>query len=394
VTGQSPASYQIEITAAEPLITTTDEIAAFAIDTPRQGDVVPAGGVEINGWAIGRNGPVSSVRAATTQNARRSARLDVVRPDVAADYRTISHAAISGFSFWVPLPPASAKWRLTLTAELEDGQSVDLAAISGRSVARPPSVPGGHRRITAPDFVIIGAQRGGTTSTHAYLSAHPRVTTAPTKEIHFLTDRHERGPAWYIGQFPKSLPNGSLTGEATPYALFHPLSPRRLHEIAPEAKLIVLLRNPVDRAYSHYLHERALGVEHLTFAEALDAEPARLAGEEQKLVDDLTYSSFAHKHASYVARGDYASQLERWFTWYPRESFLIIRSEDLYVRTNATFNRVTSFLGLPDAEVPLAIYNRTTGPLLDPKLRQRLERHFAPASAALAELLGWDPAWW
>ena len=129
---------------------------------------------------------------------------------------------------------------------------------SGDDVAEEPYVPSpGNRAVTAPDFVIIGTQRGGTTSLHAYLGAHPQVQTPATKELHFITDRYERGLDWYLGQFPAELAPDVITGEATPYALFHPLAPRRLREIAPAARLIALLRNPVDRAYSQYLLERS-----------------------------------------------------------------------------------------------------------------------------------------
>ena len=237
-------------------------------------------------------------------------------------------------------------WQIDVEAVLADGATVGIAQIRGR-VTDVPHVPSsGNRVITAPDFVIIGTQRGGTTSLHAYLSAHPQVITPATKELHFLTDRYERGLDWYLGQFPAELPPDVITGEATPYALFHPLAPRRLREIAPAAKSIVLLRNPVDRAYSHFLLERSRGEETLDFAAALDAELERLDGEEARLARDPAYVSDPHKHASYMARGEYARQLERWFGVFPREQILVVRSEDLYERSAETFARVADFLAI------------------------------------------------
>jgi hypothetical protein len=167
-----------------------------------------------------------------------------------------------------------------------------------------------------------------------------------------------------------------------------------LREIAPEARLIVLLRNPVDRAYSHFLLERSRGDETLEFAAALDAEPERLHGEEAKLSRDPSYISKAHKHASYLARGNYARQLERWFDAFPREQVHIVRSEDLYQRSAETLSRVTAFLGIsPVPSMPFAVHNQTSGPPLEPAIRRRLSEHFAPLNARLAELLGWDPGW-
>ena len=107
----------------------------------------------------------------------------------------------------------------------------------------------------------------------------------------------------------------------------------------------MLLRNPVDRAYSHFLLERSRGDETLDFAAALDAELERLDGEEARLARDPAYVSDPHKHASYMARGEYARQLERWFGVFPREQILVVRSEDLYERTAEAFARVAEFLG-------------------------------------------------
>ena len=271
---------------------------------------------------------------------------------------------------------------------------MEIAQIRGR-VAVDQYIPRpGNRVIAAPDFVIIGTQRGGTTSLHAYLGAHPQVTTPTTKELHFITDRFKRGRDWYLGQFPAELPPDTITGEATPYALYHPLAPQRLLEIAPEAKLIALLRNPVDRAYSHFLLERSRGEETLDFAAALDAELDRLDGEEVRLARDPAYVSEPHKHASYMARGEYARQLERWFRLFPREQILVIRSEDLYQRSAETLARVANFLAIsPDVHVPLTTLNQTSGPALDTAIRRRLSEHFAPLNAPLADLLGWDPGW-
>jgi hypothetical protein len=369
-------------------------ITAFAIDQPRPGDRSPGSGLEITGWVIGREGPIRGIQTSSSDQQSTVHPLAVRRPDVGADYPDQPDAGFSGFSAWVAIDPRERVWQIDVDAVLADGETAGIAQIRGR-VVDDASVPSpGTRVITAPDFVIIGTQRGGTTSLHAYLSAHPQVMTPATKELHYLTDRHERGLDWYLGQFPQVLPPNVITGEATPYALFHPLAPRRLREIAPAAKSIVLLRNPVDRAYSHFLLERSRGEETLDFAAALDAELERLDGEEARLARDPAYVSHSHKHASYVARGDYARQLERWFALFPREQILVIRSEDLYERRAEAFTRVAEFLAIdPNVTIPFTAHNQTSGSPLDPAIRRRLSQHFAPFNARLADLLGWDLDW-
>lgn len=369
------------------------DIAGFALDTPRIGERLRGDGFELNGWVIGRHQRVASVRFVDSDGTGRSAPVDISRPDVATDYPAFPAASSSGFSFWAPLLPESTHWHMDLDAVMDDGSLVRLARISGQTGEKPIVIPQGSRLVDSPDFVIIGAQRGGTTSLHAYLGAHPRIATAKTKELHFLTDRFERGRDWYAGQFPSTLPIGDLTGEATPYALFHPRSPRRLRQVAPDARLIVLLRNPIERAYSHYMHEHKSGFEHLAFEDALAAEPERLAGEEDRLASDPAYISFNHKHASYMARGDYARQVERWLAHFPAEQMLFLRSEDLFEHPESSLADITSFLGITEAKMSFPMHNRTSGPAIDPVVRERLRDRFAAPNRELNKLLEWNVRW-
>jgi hypothetical protein len=369
-------------------------IAAWAIDTPRPGQRQRGTGLELEGWAIGRDVPVRGIRVSGSGLADVIIPLDVARPDVAADYPAFAHGASSGFSGWVPLHVGPDSFDLVVEAVTGHGVPQPIAIIHGRTGTEPVEPQPGHRIVCAPDFVIIGAQRGGTTSLFAYLSAHPQVVPASTKEVHYLTDNFERGRDWYLGHFPPTLPPNTITGEATPYALIHPLAPARLRHTAPDVRLIVLLRNPAERAYSHYSLERARGDEALDFATALDEEPKRLAGEEARLSRDSGYRSFAHKHHSYLARGDYSQQLERWFSDFPRRQFLILRSEDLFARPATSFARVASFLGIePELDIPFSVHGESHAAPMDEATRRRLAEHFAPRNARLAALLGRDPGW-
>ena len=167
-----------------------------------------------------------------------------------------------------------------------------------------------------PDFLVIGAQKAGTTALYAYLRWHPQITGPSWKEVSFF-DRHWwRGEGWYRGQFPLRS-GGRLVGEASPSYLFHPLAPERVHALLPGVKLVALLRDPVARAYSHYQHEVALGREPLSFEDALAAEDERTRGEVERLVADPRAFSRAWWDHTYASRGLYADQLERWLAVFP-----------------------------------------------------------------------------
>jgi hypothetical protein len=189
----------------------------------------------------------------------------------------------------------------------------------------------------------------------------------------------------------------SITGEASPYYLFHPHAAARAAGLVPEARIIALVRNPIDRAYSHYHHEVRLGAETLSFAEALASEPRRLAGEEERMLEDETYVSFSHQHFSYVARGRYADQLARWQARFPPERVLILASEDFYADPPALVTRALEFLGLSGWR-PESRRRDNEGRYaeLDPGLRRELAGRFAADNrklyASLGRDLGWDEA--
>jgi hypothetical protein len=244
-----------------------------------------------------------------------------------------------------------------------------------------------------PDFLVLGAQKAGTTALYAYLRWHPAITGPSWKEISFF-DRHWwRGESWYRGQFP--LRSGRrLVGEASPSYLFHPLAPDRVHALVPDARLIAILRNPVDRAYSHYQHEVSLGREPLSFEAALTAEEERTRGEVERLVADPRAFSPAWWDHTYVGRGLYAEQLERWLAVFPRDQLLTIRSEDLGEQPEKTYGEILAFLGAPAHSLPEypRVFEREYG-LMNPETRTMLERTFAEPNRRLEELLGRPLGW-
>jgi len=244
-----------------------------------------------------------------------------------------------------------------------------------------------------PAFLILGAQKAGTTALYAYLRWHPRITGPAWKEVSYFDRHYRRGTRWYRGHFPLRAAD-RLVGEASPGYLFHPLAPERVRATVPDAKLIAVLRDPVDRALSHYQHEVALGREPLSFEEAVDAEPERTRGEEERLVREPGYFSHAWWDYTYLARGRYAEQLERWFAVFPREQLLVLPSEELAGEPDETYAKILEFLGAPPHRLdsyPRVYEQQYEG--MRPETRRRLGEYFDEPNRRLYELLGRDLGW-
>jgi hypothetical protein len=162
----------------------------------------------------------------------------------------------------------------------------------------------------------------------------------------------------------------------------------------PNARLIVLLRNPVDRAFSHYQHEVALGREQLSFDDALAREDERMRGELDRMLRDPAYFSHAWWNYTYAARGRYAEQLERWFAAFPRDQLLILLSDELAADTAGTYRRVLDFLGVAARGLDSypRIFEREYGEM-DPTTRARLQEEFAEPNRRLSQLLGRELPW-
>lgn len=254
-----------------------------------------------------------------------------------------------------------------------------------------------------PDFLIIGAQRSGTTSLSNYLAQHPSVLEAMVKEVHFFDLNYNKGLLWYRTHFPlrpvmdaraRLTREPVICGDATPYYLFHPLVARRVYETFPEIKLIVTLRNPIDRAFSHYQHERRKGREALDFEEAIDREDARLAGTEAGLSSEtLTYSP-AHRNQSYLARGRYAEQLERWQKFFPKPQLLILTNDELDRNPARATSLAFEFLGIPPFNVDhFPRKNKAEYEGMRAETRRHLIEYFKPHNAKLSALLGRNVDW-
>ena len=253
-----------------------------------------------------------------------------------------------------------------------------------------------------PNFLIIGAQKAGTTALYSYLRRHPSILGPPWKEVSFFDRQFWRGEAWYRGNFPTTLYQRSvrrrsgsepIVGEASPSYLFHPLAPERAARLLPALRVIALVRNPVDRALSHYHHEVALGREPLAFEQALEQEELRLEGELDRMLDPK-YFSHAWWNFTYRSRGRYAEQLERWLAFVPRERLLILPSDDLLEHPSRTYGQVLEFLGAPHHELdsyPRIFVREYTE--MDPRTRAALCEYYDEPNRRLYELLGRDLGW-
>jgi len=249
-----------------------------------------------------------------------------------------------------------------------------------------------------PDFLIIGAQKGGTTFLYNLLRGHPYFKAAVQKEVHFFdTPKFSLGVDWYRAHFPPQQRNDSrvITGEASPYYPFYPHAARRVAETITQAKLIALLRNPVDRAYSDYQDTLRQGHEVMGFNEALNLEEERLRGEKEKILLDEDYRSINYRRYSYLSRGIYVDQLKEWHKHFDPEQLLILKSEDLFDRTLEMFNLVARFLGLPERDVEVS-KERNTGRYSEPMAsgtRRWLQDYYEPYNKKLYEYLGVDFGW-
>jgi sulfotransferase family protein len=300
------------------------------------------------------------------------------------------------------------------TPTIQPDQGIlDPLTMRARTVAHMGTIEKLYRGITSsirvlPDFLIIGTQRGGTTALYHYLKTHPCIIPATIGDTHFFDKKYSKGLRWYQAHFPTLWEKAYaqqvrkrplVTGEASSSYLFYPLAPKRVAEVLPHVKLIVLLRNPVDRAYSQYYHAVELKHETLPFEEAVQDEEKRTAQEREKILQDEQYESHTYTHRSYLTRGIYVDQLQAWMTLFPREQFLILKSEEFYTDPVATFTQVSAFLNLPAAKPRLNKKNytqyshNTYFATMDPVMRTRLIEYFKPHNARLYEYLGIDFGW-
>jgi hypothetical protein len=255
-----------------------------------------------------------------------------------------------------------------------------------------------------PAFLICGGQRCGTTSMQRALRQHPAVLPAVHhKGVHYFDIGYHHPWSWYMGHFPlrahgdlvaRRIGTPVITGESSPYYLYHPLAPERIARDLPDARIITLVRDPVERAYSGHAHELSRGYETEPFERALALEEERTAGETERLVADPAYRSFHHQHHSYLARGRYVEHLDRLARALGRHRILVLQSEQWFAEPEAVFGRVLEFLGLPNRHsVRFARHNAEPRAAMPERLRRGLRDYFEPYDEKLVGWLDDVPGW-
>jgi len=262
-------------------------------------------------------------------------------------------------------------------------------------------------RRPGPELLIVGAKRGGTTSLWRYLIEHPGVLpTFPRAEkikgTYYFDENFGRGTQWYLSHFPtvrrrrqveRQLGYAPVTMEASPYYLFHPLAPRRAAELLPDTQVVAVLRNPIERAFSHW-KERRNHTEDLAFVDALALEDERTAGEHERILADPTYISFPHRHQTYVAQGCYAPMLERWFEAFPRDQVTVLPAEEFYSDPQQLLDELCERVGIPQRRLEnIEPFNAEPSADMDPVVRAQLAERMAPEIEAVERLLGRPMPW-
>ncbi|MFC4008320.1 sulfotransferase domain-containing protein [Nonomuraea purpurea] len=257
-----------------------------------------------------------------------------------------------------------------------------------------------------PTFLIVGAQRCGTTSMYRALAEHPLLLKPVLhKGVHYFDVDYSRGLSWYQAHFPLRVGAALLAHrygmrpqafESSPYYLFHPLAGERIAADLPGVKLIVLVRDPVERACSAHAHELARGFETEShFEYAIELEARRLAGAEDLLREDPFSTHRSHRHHAYLARGRYADQLERLEPLIGRERILVLDSHEFFAEPETAYDRVLDFLGVPHMGYPeFERHNGRPLPRRVPRvLEEALREQFEPYDARLVRWLGGAPSW-
>jgi hypothetical protein len=255
------------------------------------------------------------------------------------------------------------------------------------------------KRRALPQFIIIGAMKAGTTSLYAYLTEHQQIERALTKEVHFFDHHYARGVAWYRANFPliEELGSDRITGEASPHYLVHPHAAERIAKVTPDVRLLALLRNPVDRAISHYYHQVSRGREKLSIMDAFDAEEQRLEVSENRLGRPLADDGILRARFAYKRRGIYADDLARYRKHFSDAQCLVLSSEAFFADPADTLAKVFAYLEVDSSHSVNILRPKMVGRYrrddVPAAAYDYLKAYFKPHNERLFELLGYELDW-
>src|SRR6266704_4900985 len=246
-----------------------------------------------------------------------------------------------------------------------------------------------RRKIERLDFIVAGAQKSGTTALHHFLAKHPNITMGDQQEIHFFDDDTTFATTVDYERLHKHYPalaRSSIAGDCTPSYIYFKPAAERIWNYNPKIKLLVLLRNPVERAFAHWNMQRFKGREPLDFFDAVREEQTRIAG---------APAAEARRFA-YVDRGFYGRQLARLFKFFPREQVKLLKFEEFKANQSKTLASIFSFLGRKPLR-PVRSKDRNIVPYeraMNWEERVFLYNLFAEDIAKIEQMLGWDCADW
>ena len=238
-------------------------------------------------------------------------------------------------------------------------------------------------------FLVCGAQKSGTTALAAYLRQHPGIYLPKAKELHFFDDETQAWPEPDLKALHRHFQAADadqLWGEATPISLYWDPAPERIWRYNSAMRLLVILRNPIERAYSHWVMEHRRGDDPLSFDLALEQEEARCR----------EALPFQHRVFSYIDRGFYSSQLRRLWRFFGKEQVLVLRQEDLKLSPQISMERIWQHLSIVPgpAITPLTRHNGDYDSAMPPSCHKRLRKIFWHEIGELEHLLGWDCSDW
>ena len=210
-----------------------------------------------------------------------------------------------------------------------------------------------------PDFLVIGAKRCGTTSLYQHLSEHPCISRSPRDNIGFFNENYHLGINWYKSLFPtvfykkkmESKNKQCLFFDVTSTYMEEELTAKNVYEVNPNQKIIVILRNPVDRAYSHYHVNVKEKSEKRSFEDAIFEEMNRIKSERIIQNKNKNLRVFTPNNIHYLKKGFYALQLKSWFKIFPREQILVLSTEEFQEDQNLIYKKIFDFLNIPNMKI-------------------------------------------
>jgi tetratricopeptide (TPR) repeat protein len=289
------------------------------------------------------------------------------------------------------LSDALANLAELLTQENKMSEAIALSrqAVYHKTISHYPDlaqVDWQFKKEKAPDFIIIGAGKSGTTSLYKYLGYHPQILLSNKKELRFFDKNFTLGYEWYLAQFPTITDQSQwLTGEASPSYLFMAHAAQRIKDLAPNIKLIVMLRNPVERSISDYYQNQKTGCNNQTLEQAIATEIQRI---KQQTEVELSYGS------GILSQSLYYYKLKRWLKIFPKSQLLIIKSEVFFANPGKSMEQVLDFLGLANTQHHnYQKYNVGDYSEISEAIKEQLAKFFSPYNQQLSEYLQMDFNW-